>query len=370
MRSLLIGLALLSFTGSLGASEPLHLDLGGGVNLELAWIPPGEFLMGTNHQNSDEWPPHQVTISRNFWMGIHEVTQAQWRRVMNSNPAMFTDDQRPVERISWHDAQTFLQKLNRLLDGDLPEGQVARLPTEAEWVYACRAGTKSEFWFGDDSSQLSRYGNFADASGFDTISWRDLDQDDRFSGTAPVGSFPPNPWGLYDMHGNVWEWCADWYAAYPTNALTDPTGPRDGRRRVIRGGGWGATAEDCRSANRYRFKPDIKRRQHRISHRDRLAPALNARSGATINHRGVPTTPYRDVPAPGPSTWVRMGLKRTMLGRRQHALLRAARRAPDVQQVLLPIRRGHHQQRMRLRLSVDRAVAHQQEHMTSGGHPR
>jgi formylglycine-generating enzyme required for sulfatase activity len=257
MRSLLVGLILISITGSLGAAEPLHLDLGNEVSLELVWIPPGEFLMGTDNKDSDEWPRHLVHISPGFWMGRYEVTQAQWQQVMGKNPSAFQGSNHPVERVSWEDSRDFLKKLNRLAAAQWSDGLQARLPTEAEWVYACRAGTQTAFWFGDDASELSKYGNYADASETVELSWRDLQHDDRFSGTAPVGSFPPNPWGLHDMHGNVWEWCADWYGPYPTNAVTNPAGPKDGKRRVIRGGGWGVTAEDCRSANRYRFKPDV-----------------------------------------------------------------------------------------------------------------
>lgn len=257
MRSLFIGLVLLSLAGALPATEPLNLDLGNRVSLELTWIPAGDFMMGTDNTNSDEWPRHRVTIGHGFWMGIHEVTQAQWQQVMGENPSQFKGPNHPVERVSWEDARDFLKRLNRLAATQLPADHQARLPTEAEWVYACRAGTQTEFWFGDDPAELSKYGNFADASEKTELSWRDMQHDDHFSGTAPVGSFPPNPWGLYDMHGNVWEWCEDWYGPYPTNAVTDPLGPEKGRRKVIRGGGWGVTAEDCRSANRYRFKPEV-----------------------------------------------------------------------------------------------------------------
>lgn len=257
MRFALIGLALISLAGSLTAAETLRLDLGGGITLELARIPAGEFLMGTEDRNSDEWPAHRVSLTSAFWMGIHEVTQAQWQQVMGANPSDFQGPRHPVERVSWKDGHDFLKRLNHQVAAQLPEGLQARLPTEAEWVYACRAGTQTAFWFGDDAAELSKYGNYADAAETVDLSWRDLKHDDHFSGTAPVGSYPPNPWGLHDMHGNVWEWCADWYGPYPTNATVNPTGPRDGHRRVIRGGGWGVTAEDCRSANRYRFKPEV-----------------------------------------------------------------------------------------------------------------
>lgn len=260
MHTLLLALMLITLPNLptwAAQTGRLNLDLGQGVYLELARIPSGDFLMGTDDRNSDEWPPHRVMLPAGFWMGIHEVTQAEWQQVMGENPSQFKGPNHPVERISWKDTQDFLKRLNHQVGSQLPAGVQARLPTEAEWVYACRAGTRTKYWFGDDESELSKYGNYADAAETVEISWRDLQHNDRFSGTAPVGSYPPNPWGLYDMHGNVWEWCADWYGPYPTNEVVNPAGPRDGHRRVIRGGGWGVTAEDCRSANRYRFKPEV-----------------------------------------------------------------------------------------------------------------
>lgn len=239
------------------APAPLRLDLGGDVEMDLVWIPAGEFQMGVDDGSGDEAPVHAVTLTTGFWMGRHEVTQAQWERVMGRNPAYFPEPTRPVESVSWEDCRDFLKALNKTVAAQVPPGARARFPTEAEWVYACRAGTRTAFWFGDDAGQLSRYGNFADADETENLSWRDARQRDGFAGTAPVGSFPPNPWGLHDMHGNVWEWCSDWYGPYPSNAVVNPKGPSAGHRRVIRGGGWGVTAEDCRSANRYRFKPEM-----------------------------------------------------------------------------------------------------------------
>ena len=236
---------------------PLQLDLGQRTRLDLAWIAPGTFVMGSDAESADEAPAHPVRLTRGFWIGQTEVTQAQWQRITGENPALFKGTNRPVESVSWHDAQAFLKKLNRAVADQIPAGLVARLPTEAEWVYACRAGTRTKFWFGDDEAELAKYGNFADAAEATDLSWKDSSHRDGFSGTAPVGSFPANPWGLHDMHGNVWEWCADWYGPYAAGEAVDPVGPAGGHRRVIRGGGWGVTAEDCRSANRYRFKPEV-----------------------------------------------------------------------------------------------------------------
>ena len=181
---------------------------------------------------------HQVVISKPFHMGVYEVTQAQWRAVMGNNPSRFNGNPaNPVEQVSWQDCQEFVEKLNGMGIGTF------RLPTEAEWEYACRAGTKKAYSFGDDASKLKEYANYEATPKYGEKS------------TAPVGSFKPNLWGLYDMHGNVYEWCSDWYADYDMDKQTDPKGAAGGSRRVFRGGCWSSSSWSCRSADRIWYSP-------------------------------------------------------------------------------------------------------------------
>jgi formylglycine-generating enzyme required for sulfatase activity len=177
-------------------------------------------------------------------MGVHEVTQAQYEQVMGTNPSRSKGADNPIEMVSWGKAVTFCRKLSAL-PAKKAAGNVYRLPTEAQWEYACRAGTTTKFSFGDDESDFAEYGWYIMNSG---------------RTTHPVGSKKPNAWGLYDMHGNVWEWCQDWAKRYPDRALTDPTGADRGPYRVGRGGGWADVTGSCRSATRGRNKPS-----HRIS---------------------------------------------------------------------------------------------------------
>jgi len=221
------------------------------------WIPPGTFMMGspTSEPNRDiEEDQHTVSIRRGFWMGKHLVTQQEYLAVMGSNPSTFSGDlQRPVERVSWFDATNYCGKLTlqEQLAGRLPPGYEYRLPTEAQWEYACRAGTTTATTFGDSlsSSQANFYGKYPYNGG---ATGPYLGQ------TTKVGSYTPNGWGLYDMHGNAWEWCSDWYGSYPTGSVTDPTGPVSGSLRVIRGGCWFSLGRDCRSADRNWSEPGIR----------------------------------------------------------------------------------------------------------------
>lgn len=245
--------------GSGVSGKKLVADLGNGVKIELLQIPAGTFTMGSpssekNHQSDEEQV--RVRITKPFYLGKTEVTQAQWKAVMGSNPSSLRGDNLPVERVSWNDAMEFCEKLTKRerAAGRLPRGWKYTLPTEAQWEYACRAGTTTRFSFGNSDEDLFRYANFADKNS--VFSWKDASQDDGFIETSPVGFFRPNAWGLYDMHGNVWEWCADWYA----NSLSggdNPTGSKFGSSRVNRGGGWGYGAQDCRSAFRYYLSPDF-----------------------------------------------------------------------------------------------------------------
>jgi formylglycine-generating enzyme required for sulfatase activity len=196
-------------------------------------------------KRSDEEIPHQVTLTKGFWMSVHPVTQAHWRAVRGDNPSNYPGDDRPVERTQWYECQEFCQKLGRT------DGRPYRLPTEAEWEYACRAGTTTPFAFGETLSAGQASCNSKRLSG--------KGKKRVFSGkTTPVGSFPANAWGLHDMHGNVWEWCADWYGPYPNESLTDPQGARKGEKRVIRGGSYGNLPEHCRSAYRGDYAPGLR----------------------------------------------------------------------------------------------------------------
>jgi formylglycine-generating enzyme required for sulfatase activity len=222
------------------------------INMEFILIPAGEFLMGSTQDEidrlvqryGDDWrkyferelPQHQVRISQSFYLGKYQVTQAEWQAVMGENPSSFKGDpNRPVENVSWNEVQQFIRKLNE------KEGSNKyRLPTEAEWEYAARAGTTTAYSFGDAPDQLGEYAWFDDNSG---------------NTTHPVGQLKPNPWGLYDMHGNVFEWVEDWYGKYPAEPVTDPTGPPLGADRVLRGGSCCVGADYCRSAYRRDWLP-------------------------------------------------------------------------------------------------------------------
>jgi formylglycine-generating enzyme required for sulfatase activity len=211
------------------------------VGVEWVRIEPGSFDMGSEEGDEDERPVHRVTISEPFCLGRYEVTQEQWRAVMGpeSDPSSFTGDHRPVEGVSWNQVQGFLAALNRRV-----VGTPFRLPTEAEWEYAARAGTATAYSFGDDPAELYRHGNCLSD-----------DEEDGYDRTAPVGSFAPNPWGLYDLHGNVSEWVADRYGPYPAGPAEDPTGPTTGEERVRRGGSHENSPENCRSATRNHSEP-------------------------------------------------------------------------------------------------------------------
>ncbi len=220
----------------------ITVDLGSGVTMKLVKIPAGRFMMGSpnneKRRDSDEGPQHRVTISRAYYMGVYEVTQEQYQAVMGKNPSRFKGAKRPVEKVSWNDSVEFCKRLSR------KTGKTFRLPTEAEWEYACRGGTTTRFSFGDSDVSLSAYAWYSSNSG---------------SKTHDVGQKKPNAFGLYDMHGNVLEWCNDyWKDKYSSSSVTDPAGPVSGLFRVFRGGSWGCSAWDCRSAGRIRITPDIR----------------------------------------------------------------------------------------------------------------
>jgi formylglycine-generating enzyme required for sulfatase activity len=220
------------------------------LGMKFVWIPPGSFTMGSpkeEKQRGDDETQHKITLTKGFYMGVYTVTQEQWQEVMGKNPSVFQGEKNlPVDTVSWNECQEFIKKL-RAKDKDK---KAYRLPTEAEWEYACRAGTTTPFHFGDTIStdQANYKGDFVYGSGKKGIFRKK---------TTPVGTFPANAWGLHDMHGNVWQWCQDWYGGdYPKNDATDPQGPEKGRvnlneqHRVLRGGSWDDHPLYCRSACR------------------------------------------------------------------------------------------------------------------------
>ena len=235
------------------------IDLGEGVKLDMVLIPSGKFMMGLTKKEledikvefqeelkkdgkeqlldavdlimSIQGKQHEVTLTKPFYMGKHEVTQEQWEALMGKNPSKTKGAKLPVTNVSWEDCQEFIKKLNAKTDGGY------RLPTEAEWDYACRAGTTTAYSFGDKITPK------------DANYW-----DSKIGKPVVVGSYKPNAFGLFDMHGNVWEWCEDWHGEYPF-AVTDPKGPATGNRRVIRGGSSGYYGSFARSSNRYYSLP-------------------------------------------------------------------------------------------------------------------
>jgi len=216
--------------------------------MELKLIPAGTFLMGSPESEKDrqkDETQHEVTISKPFYMGVTPVTQAQYQAVMGNNPSGFKGDTLPVEQVSWDNAVAFCQRLGA------KDGKHYRLPSEAQWEYACRAGTTTAYYTGNDEIALNAAG------------WYRGNSDQQ---THPVAQKKPNAWGLYDMHGNVWQWCADWFADnYVAADKTDPTGPANGSLRVLRGGSWHNHSSNCRAANHDKYPPDS--RGHNVGFR-------------------------------------------------------------------------------------------------------
>ncbi|HEX2855699.1 MAG TPA: formylglycine-generating enzyme family protein [Opitutaceae bacterium] len=229
-----------AIAGSLafGAPGTETIDLGGGVKMEFVLIPAGSFTMGSARNSYDEKPVHQVTLTQSYHLGKFEVSQEQWEKVMGGNPSHFKGAKLPVENVSWEDCQRFLAELRK------KTGRQFALPTEAQWEYACRAGTTTTFSCGDDEACLADHSWHSGNSGLTT---------------HPVGQKKPNAWGLHDMHGNVFEWCADWYSeSYPDGDAVDPQGPSTGERRTIRGGAWLYVTDNHRSSDRGFSPPDYR----------------------------------------------------------------------------------------------------------------
>ena len=220
--------------------------------MEFVLIKPGTFIMGSRFDEpmrDDDEIRHKVTLTKKIRIQATEVTQSQWKEIMGNNPSYFKDcaDNCPVERVSWNDCREFIRRLNKR------EGAAKyRLPTEAEWEYVCRAGGLTAFADGEMTGRRCGHDPILDEMGWYCGNSGKM--------THPVGQRQPNKWGIFDMHGNVWEWCEDWYGKYPSGHVTDPSGPSSGRRRVFRGGGWLHNISHCRSANRFRDNPDFSSR--------------------------------------------------------------------------------------------------------------
>lgn len=213
------------------------------LGMEFVLIPAGSFIMGSPDSEEGRFPDeacYHVKITNPFYLGKFQVTQSQWEAVMGENPSSFKGADLPVESVSWGDCQEFIRKLNRM-----EETKKYRLPTEAEWEYAARAGSTMAYSFGDDPKTLGDYAWF---------------EGNSKGSTHPVGGKRPNAWGLYDMHGNVWEWMQDWYTDdfEGISYVEDPKGPLTGVYRVLRGGAWTRYARHCRSANRNGGIPEFR----------------------------------------------------------------------------------------------------------------
>jgi formylglycine-generating enzyme required for sulfatase activity len=207
------------------------------LDLTMIWVEPGTFMMGspeTEKSRTGNETQHEVTLTNGFYLGKYELTQAQWEKVMGSDPSRFKGADRPVENVSWNDVVAFCKNLTEMEKkvGRVPKGMAYQLPTEAQWEYACRAGTTTKYSWGD------------------SINASNANYDENLDETTPVGKYPANPWGFHDMHGNVWEWCVDRYGTYPTGLVTDPLDAASGLTRVTRGGSLRHVGSLLRSAKR------------------------------------------------------------------------------------------------------------------------
>ena len=209
------------------------------IGMSFLVVPPGKFRMGSNRGGENERPIHEVTISRAYGLGVTEVTEQQYTTVMGKSPGL-EKPANAINSLSWNQANEFCQRLSELPE-EKAAGRVYRLPTEAEWEYACRAGTDTAYSFGDDPTLVTQHAWYSRNGGQDT---------------HPPGQKIPNPWGFSDMYGNAWEWCQNWAYEYPEGSATDPAGPTTGKTRVLRGGGFFHREPDCRSASRFTEDPN------------------------------------------------------------------------------------------------------------------
>jgi sulfatase modifying factor 1 len=274
-----------------------------GIEQRLRWIEPGSFQMGspeTEEGRFDREVRHHVTLTQGFWLADTPCTHALWQAVTGENPSRFLSPDRPVEQVSWEDGQKFFEVLEQRVPG-----LGARYPTEAEWEYACRTGIETATWAGDlrilgrNNAPLldavAWYGGnsgegFELESGADSSDWPEKQYPQTRAGTRPVAAKEPNPWGLYDMLGNVLEWCEDWFGDYEKGSIIDPTGPREGLLRVYRGGSWLSYARHVRAAFRYRNDPS--HRWNDLGFRLALGQAALQPGGA--ERRGAPRDAAED----------------------------------------------------------------------------
>jgi formylglycine-generating enzyme required for sulfatase activity len=230
------------------------VEIADGVRMTFVLVPPGKFRMGSpedEKEHHDDEVLHEVTLTEPFDLGKTEVTQAQYEALTGKNPSTFRGADRPVEQVNWQDARDFAAMLTEKRD----DRHRYRLPTEAEWEYACRGGRPSSlpFGIGDGRTLSSGQANFNGNEPYGGAG-----QGPFLKATCAVASYPANALGLHDMHGNVWEWCADWDTTYPPGVVTNPAGPSGGWGRVVRGGGWDYPADTCRAAYRSRERPSVR----------------------------------------------------------------------------------------------------------------
>lgn len=250
--------ALLLFQGTATPAPEQVREITNSIGMKLVLIPAGKFKMGSPESEMYHAPnehQHEVTISKPFYMGVYEVTQKQWEAIMDENKSAFRGEkggpEHPVEQVSWHKAVEFCQKLSEK-EEEKKAGRIYRLPTEAEWEYACRAGTTTATHYGNSLSSKDANFNGKKPLGNAPVG-------PYIDKTTKVGSYKPNKFGLYDMHGNVWEWCSDWYDEkyYKNSPKVDPRGPATGDERVLRGGSWYNQGGVARSAYRHHAPPEV-----------------------------------------------------------------------------------------------------------------